>query len=104
MPCLPVLSAVVQAHSIPRFLAHEGGVKRAGVARGLVAAKPQKMKGGDFMDASVVQYRARTVVRLLEFLDEQCGPSVDGVTEFDVLRDRVYELRDLFEPLTDETE
>lgn len=56
------------------------------------------------MDASIVQYRARTVVRLLEFLDEQCGPSVDGVTEFDVLRARVYELREVFEPLTGETE
>lgn len=56
------------------------------------------------MDASVVQYRARTVVRLLEFLDELCGSSVDGVTEFDILRARVYELRDLFEPLTGEDE
>lgn len=56
------------------------------------------------MDASIVQYRARTVVRLLEFLDEQCGSSVDDVTEFDILRARVYELRELFEPLTDEAE
>lgn len=52
--------------------------------------------------AGIVQYRARTVVRLLEFLDLQCGVPDGDPYEFEVLHTRVQELMELFDPLTGE--
>lgn len=53
--------------------------------------------------AGIVQYRARTVSRLLEFLDQQTA-TPDGALspEFEVLHSRCMELIELFEPLTAE--